>query len=572
VFYSRDVLFNESSHDIEKEQSDLGEERYVEFNYSSDDEVPTEDTATDEATEPVLRRSGRKRRRPDYYREQANLANDQMMEPTTVEEALASTDKEKWLDAMEKEMESLHGNDVWDLVELPKDRKAVGSKWVFKLKVGADGSVERHKARLVAQGFSQKFGADYDETFCPVVRLESLRTVIALAVQNGLKLHQVEHLVCKLKRSIYGLKQSPRCWNSALDSQLKKMGFVQTASDPCIYIASEGEMFIIGVHVDNIVLAGKSDKRMEDVKKAIAMQFDVKDLGKLHYFLGMKIVQDEKTGKVWIGQPAYTESVLQKFGMENSKPVRTPVDTGTKLVKATDDEECVDQKLYQSAVGSLLYLSVGTRPDITYAVSNVTKFSAKPTKQHWIAVKRIMRYLRGTIYYGLLYSRNGSKKCIGYSDSDWAGDLDDRKSTSGYLFQISGAAVSWRSKKQTCVALSTAEAEYMALAGAAQEAIWMRQLSSELKNGPTEATTIFEDNQSAICMAKNPQFHGRAKHIGIKYHFIREQVSSGTVDLKYCRTDEMIADMLTKGLSRDRLTKLRNMAGVKVMPGHSDCK
>jgi len=171
-----------------------------------------------------------------------------------------------------------------------------------------------------------------------------------------------------------------------------------------------------------------------------------------------------------------------------------------------------------------------------------------------------------------LYSRSGSKKCIGYSDSDWAGDLDDRKSTSGYLFQISGAAVSWRSKKQTCVALSTAEAEYMALAGAAQEAIWMRQLSSELKNGPTEATTIFEDNQSAICMAKNPQFHGRAKHIGIKYHFIREQVSSGTVDLKYCRTDEMIADMLTKGLSRDRLTKLRNMAGIKVMPGHSDCK
>jgi len=306
-----------------------------------------------------------------------------------VEEALASTDKEKWSDAMEKEMESLHGNDVWDLVELPKDRKAVGSKWVFKLKVSADGSVERHKARLVAQGFSQKFGADYDETFCPVVRLESLRTVIALAVQNGLKLHQVdvttaflngeleeevymkqpkgfvakgqEHLVCKLKRSIYGLKQSPRCWNSALDSQLKRMGFVQTASDPCIYIASE-EMFIIGVYVDDIVLAGKSDKRMEDVKKAIAMQFDVKDLGKLHYFLGMKIVQDEKTGKVWIGQPAYTESVLQKFGMENSKPVRTPVDTGTKLVKATDDEECVDQKLYQSAVGSLLYLSVGTRP------------------------------------------------------------------------------------------------------------------------------------------------------------------------------------------------------------------
>ena len=241
-------------------------------------------------------------------------------------------------------------------------------------------------------------------------------------------------------------------------------------------------------------------------------------------------------------------------------------------MKTTEDDDIVDQGLYQFAVGILLYLSVGTRPDITYAVGNVAKFCANPNKHHWTAVKRIMRYLKGTVHVGLLYSRDGSKECIGYSDADWAGDLDDRKSTSGYMFQVSGAAVSWRSKKQTCVALSTAEAEYMALASAAQEAIWMRQLATDLGSNPTGATVIFEDNQSAIRMAKNPQFHGRAKHIGIKFHFIREQVNTGTVELNYCPTEEMVADMLTKSLSRDKLAKMRTMAGLTNMPGHSVCK
>ena len=454
--------------------------------------------------------------------------------------------------------------------------------------------MERYKARLVAQGFSQKFGTDYDETFCPVVRMESLRTLIALAIQNGLKLHQIdvttaflngelkeevfmkqpegfivkgqEHLVCRLKRSIYGLKQSPRCWNSALDSQLKKMGFIQADSDPCIYRASVGETFFIGVYVDDIVLAAKGEKRLNEVKKSLAEHFDIKDMGRLHYFLGMKVIQNEESNEIWIGQPAYTQNLFQKFGMENAKAVKTPVDMSVKLVKAIESEDSVDQQLYQSAVGGLLYLSIGTRPDIAYAVSNVAKFSSHPTNKHWIAVKRIMRYLKGTSDLSLLYTKEGSYKCIGYSDSDWGGDLDDRKSTSGYLFQIGGGPVSWRSKKQSSVALSTAEAEYMALASAGQEAVWMRLLTAELCGNSMKELTIFEDNQSAIQMSKNPKFHGRAKHIGIKFHFIRELVSDGAVKLQYCLTEEMIADMLTKGLSPDRFTKLRHMAGVRSMP------
>ncbi len=343
-----------------------------------------------------------------------------------------------------------------------------------------------------------------------------------------------------------------------LNDQLNIMGYIQSESDPCIYRRCEGEMFNIGVYVDDIVLAAKKEEQLKNVKQALAKRFDIKDMGKLHYFLGLKVVQNDEANEVWIGQPVYTQNLLKKFGMEDAKSVKTPVDTCTKLVKGTEDEEKFDQKMYQSAVGSLMYLSVGTRPDITYAVNNVAKFSSRPNTQHWIGVKRIMRYLKGTTKFGLLYSKETSSKCVGYSDSDWGGDLDDRKSTSGYFFQIGSCPVSWRSKKQSCVALSTAEAEYMALASAGQEAVWMRLLISELCASSVEELIDYEDNQSAIQIAKNPQFHRRTKHIEIKYHFIRE--------LRYCPTEEMIADLLTKGLGHDQLVKLQFLAGVRVMP------
>lgn len=267
-------------------------------------------------------------------------------------------------------------------------------------------------------------------------------------------------------------------------------------------------------------MAAKRDKRMAEVKKGLAGGYEVKEMGDLHHFVGVKVIQTPQTEEVWISQEAYAQRVLQKFGMENAKPIDTPIDASSKLVKRTEDCEGFDQGQFQSAVGSLLYLSIMTRPDIMYAVSNVAKFCVNPSKQHWIGVRRIMHYLKGTLYLGLLYKKDGSNECAGYSDGDWDGDKDNCKSTSGYMFQISGAVISWRSKKQTCVALSTAKTEHMALASAAQEAIWMQQLLTDLRNPPSEPTRIFGDNQSAICLAKNPQFHGLAKHTGIKYHFI----------------------------------------------------
>ena len=597
IIFSRDVVFNEQEYCSGSQVPEGDAGHHVELELSSDeppeevqDTQPAESGNEQHTSPQVIRRSSRTKYRPNFYGYGANFTQSQTQEPQSVEAALSTPEKAKWLEAMEKEMNSLEKNNVWELVELPSGRKHVGSKWVFKVKTDEDGNVERFKARLVAQGFTQKFGTDYDETFCPVVRQESIRTLIALSVQHGLQLHQVdittaflngdleeevfmsqpegfvdkdkEHLVCKLKKSLYGLKQSPRCWNSALDKYLKEIGFIQAESDPCIYRASSGKPFFLGVYVDDIVMASESCARLEEVKSSLAKKFDIKDLGRLHHFLGMKVIQDEATGNVWVGQQTYTNDLLQKFGMEAAKPVATPVDTSTKLVKATENDESTDQQEYQSAVGSLLYLAMATRPDIAFAVSSVAKFSAHPSKLHWTAVKRILRYLKGTADYGLAFTPCSSGDCIGYSDSDWGGDLNDRKSTSGYVFLLSGCAVSWRSKKQSCVALSTAEAEYVALASAAQEAVWMGELTAQFSDRSPETITIYEDNQSAISMAKNPQFHGRTKHISIKYHFIREQVDKKAVELKYCPTEEMVADMLTKGLAKEQFQKLRLKAGV----------
>ena len=593
--YSRNVKFDER----EPEGARFEEERHVDqpLILNSPNEAESDDGGVEEeietgadppAAEPPPRRTTRERRPVEYYGfPQAHITVHQ--EPASFKEATACPEGEKWREAMGREMESLKEHEVWELTTLPPGKKAVGSKWVYKVKTNSDGSLERYKARLVARGFDQRYGSDYDETFCPVVRLESLRTLIALSTQRGLKLHHVdvhtaflngtlqeevymqqptgyeekgkEHLVCRLRKSIYGLKQSSRCWNTALDSHLKEMGFFQSKSDPYIYVSGERKnAFYIGVYVDNMILGGKDESRMEDVKKELSLKFDINNLGNLSYFLGMSVVRNQEEKESWIGQPAYIQKLLSKTGMSDCKPVKTPVDPGQRLVKALETEEAFDQQLYQSVVGSLMYLATCTRPDIAYAVGMLARFASKPNQSHWTAAKRMLRYLRGTDNLGILYK--GESEIQGYSDADWAGDTDDRKSTSGYLFLIAEGSVSWKSRKQSTVALSTAEAEYVALSAAVQECMWIQRLLSELGNPPHGPTTILEDNQSSIAMARNPQFHGRAKHIDIKHHFVREQVSNGSIKLQYCPTEDMLADVLMKGLAQQRYSTLRERAGI----------
>ena len=609
ILFSRDVIFNERKFGLQEESSSTATdsplttepvrlEDGIESSCQSDHDDGKESEHESEDNSPItttsdVRRSDRNKKIPDRYGVWVNATTTGRypVEPENFSEALTSPEKDEWRNAMNKELLSLKTNDVFDLVKLPENKKAIGCRWVFKRKIKEDGSVERYKARLVAQGFSQQPGRDYDETFCPVVRYESIRYVIAMASQMGMMLHQMdvtsaflngeledevymkqptgftvkgkEQYVCKLKRSLYGLKQAPRCWNTTLDQHLKRMGFEQHSSDPCLYTSGQkDDLFIIAVYVDDLMLATRNEKKMDEVKESLAAQFQVKDLGELNYLLGVAVKQDHSNGSIWIGQPTYTSNILDRFGMMESKAVATPV-SSSKLVQATDDDELVDKELYQSAIGSLQYLLTMTRLDIAFALSNVAKFNSNPTKDHWTAVKRIFRYLRGTQMFGLLYKRlPKEQECVGYSDSDWAGDLNDRKSTSGYVFTVGGGAISWKSKKQSCVALSTAEAEYIALSQAAQEAVWLRSLYVNLKLEMTAPTVVYEDNQSAICIAKNPQSHGRSKHIDIKYHFIREQVQQKTIEVKYCKTEDMIADLLTKGLGKEKFEKLRSMTGL----------
>ena len=369
------------------------------------------------------------------------------------------------------------------------------------MKYGSDGRVERFKGRLVAKGFAQKYGIDYDETFSPVVRFSSIWALLAYAVQNDTLIHQMdvvtaflngkldeeiymqqpdgyvkpgrEHDVCKLKKSLYGLKQSPWCWNKALQEYLESIYFKQSTTDPCVYVRTAPTMTITAVYVDDLILITKAEEEMQEVKESLAVRFKMKDMGKLHYCLGVSIKHDEERKCLWLHQKQYILNMLQKFGLTEAKTVSTPADHSVKLEKDDGTSKGVDPINYQSMVGSLLYAAMATRPDIAHAVGVVSKFNLKPTEAHLTAVKRILRYLKGTVNLALRYQKSEDGILIGYPDADWAGDLDDRHSTTGNLFLMAGGAISWLSKKQATVARSISEAEYVALSSAAQEAVWL---------------------------------------------------------------------------------------------------
>ena len=304
---------------------------------------------------------------------------------------------------------------------------------------------------------------------------------------------------------------------------------------------------------------------MQKLTYSLKLQFNMKDMGELHYYLGVCIVQDKEEKQIFIHQGQYIEKILKKIGQKEAKSVSTPVDLNVKLQKENGVSRPVDTTSYQSIFGSLLYAAITTRRDIAQAVGVVSKFCANPTQSHLTAAKRILRYLKGAGYFGLSYEKCADGNLIGYSDADWAGDVDDRHSTSGSVFLLAKGAVSWLSKKQATVALSTTEAEYVALSTATQEAIWLRRLFTDVGEPLEEPIVINEDNQGAIAMAKNPVGHARTKHIDIRYHFVREGMQNGTIILKYVATSEMIADILTKPLPKHPFEKLVIELGMKTV-------
>jgi hypothetical protein len=527
-----------------------------------------------------------------------NAATD---EPNTIVEALQGPDAAQWREAMDAEHYSLtKEHKVWQLTELPHGRRTISSRWTFKVKKDANGDIEKFKARLCAKGFTQRAGIDYFDTFAPVMKPATLRVLVSMATARNLEIHQIdvktaflygkldeeifmrqppgyitpgqEHLVCRLLRGLYGLKQASRAWNQRLNAELVEIGFTRSDEDPCLYLKGEGDSFVaIGVHVDDGILVGKASV-IEEIKSQVKEVFTITDGGDLAYFLGLEFIRDRENQRTLIHQTRYTTDLLVHHQMEHSAPKSTPWDSGVTLsttMSPTSEEEREEMTLvpYRQAVGELMFLSVSTRPDIAHAVGQCARFVSNPGLQHWSAVKRIHRYLNGTRSLGIGFDGEQSLQLLGYSDANWAGQ-DNRRSTSGNLFMLGGGAISWRSQQQQTVALSTMESEYMSLSACTQQAVWLRRLLLEIddrlgmmrESGPTH---IMEDNQACIQFAKDPKDHTRAKHIAIRYHFVREKILAGDICVDYCHTNEMIADLLTKAITSNQFRALLEKMGMR---------
>lgn len=534
-----------------------------------------------------IRRSARETREPDRFRAGANFVfavyeNTAINnEPVTVKEAMNANDSHEWRAAMDEEFDSLMSNRTWELVNLPDGQKCINNKWVFKLKTDASGKAIRHKARLVAKGCSQREGIDYLETYSPVVRYSSIRLLMAIAVKYSLKIEQMDVVtaflhgdvkeaiymkqpenyddgtgkVCKLSKSLYGLKQASRNWNIKLNDVLQRAGFVRCKSDACIYVRRANKsMVVVAVYVDDLLIFHNDTAWKDQLKSTLTKNFKMKDLGNASNILGIRIDYDQRNGVIKLDQRKYTEAILRRFKMFDCDPVKLPKDPSQRLTnemspKSDDEIQRMKNVPYQEAVGSVLYLQQCTRPDISFGIAIVSQFNQNPGVAHWTAVNRVLRYLRGTLDAKLVFAKDSKydELCC-YSDSDWASSFCDYKSCSGFVTLWQGAAISWRSKKQTVVALSTAEAEYTALAIACQETLWLKQLIDEILGESSKPIEVFCDNKAAKDMCDNGNFSAKTKHINIKYHFIRDLVEKRIITISKMNTELMVADSLTKAV------------------------
>ncbi|KAJ8709817.1 hypothetical protein PYW08_000038 [Mythimna loreyi] len=517
----------------------------------------------------------RERKKPERYGYNVCVINEDMGEESlTYDDVMNSSEREEWCKAMEDELQSFHENEAWELVEKPSGVRVVNCKWVYKKKLNSDNSV-RFRARLVAKGFTQLEGIDYKETFSPVLKYSTLKLLFAISVNLDLSIRHFDvttaflngHLdevvymqlppnlknensmykVLKLKKAIYGLKQSARAWYKKAENSLLELGYKKSAYEPCLFIKLSGNITtFIALFVDDFFVFSNCTKELDYLKSQLSTSFKLKDLGELRQCLGMNVKIEN--GKIFVDQKLFIEKLLSKFNMNNCKSAETPMEVNLKLEKS---ENLISKSKYpyQQLIGSLMYLSVLTRPDISYCVSYLSQFNNSYREIHWKHAKRVLKYLSHTKCFGLLYVKNNAD-IVGYVDADWASDTIDRRSYTGFCFIYSGCVVSHECKKQQTVALSSTEAEYMAICEASKEAIFLKNLLHELVNRDCGPIILYNDNQSAQKLSENCMYHRRSKHIDVKFHFIREAVEKKLVKINYLSTVDMPADLFTKSLCK----------------------
>ncbi|CAI7808130.1 unnamed protein product [Closterium sp. NIES-54] len=476
-------------------------------------------------------------------------------EPKTLAEALSGPDAEKWKQSVKEEYDSLLENETWELCELPPGKKAISSKLIFRHKYGPDGELTRYKSRLVAKGFQQTKGEDFDEIFAPVGKGTTLRPE---GLDDG------SGRVCRLKKAIYGLKQAPRAWYHKLEETLLAGGFKKSECDHSLFLLQEKEQFLmLLVYVDDILLFSESSAMIESVEEMLEMQFKCSKMGDVKYYLGMHVERDLDKGVLRLHQRKYCEGLAEKYGLQDGGKPATPLPSGF-IVEPCANEEVVgesDRKLFHSMVGALNYAANHTRPEIAFATSRLASVFSRPSHEQLEAAKRLVRYVSATASVGLEYSAvrqrlqrgaadlgKGEMLLTCYTDASFNSVKADGTSIGGYVCLFGGGAVSWRSKKQNEVGQSSCETEYMALHHGAKEVVWLRRLLEEIGVCQKEPTVIFCDNESAMKLAKNACLHGLTKHIRPKWHWVRRLLDK-EVRLEIVKTHQQAADILTKRLA-----------------------
>ncbi|GJR71404.1 retrovirus-related pol polyprotein from transposon TNT 1-94 [Tanacetum coccineum] len=494
-----------------------------------------------------------------------------------------------WFQAMQDEIHEFDRLDVWELVPPPDCAMIIALKWIYKVKLDEYGDVLKNKARLVAKGYRQEEGLDFEESFAPVARLEAIRIFLANAASKNMTVYQMDvktaflngelkeevyvsqpegfvdpdrpHHVYRLKKALYGLKQAPRAWYDTLSKFLLAQGFSKGVVDPTLFIRKTGKHTLhVQIYVDDIIFASTDPKDCDRFSNEMSSKFQMSMMGQISFFLGLQISQNPRG--IFINQSKYANEILKKFDLHKSDPVDTPMVERTKL-----DEDLsgipVDQTQYRSMIGSLMYLTA-SRPDLVFAVCMCARYQSKPTKKHLEAVKRVFRYLQGTINMGLWYPKDTAMALTAYADADHAGCQDTRRSTSGSAQFLGDKLVSWSSKKQTSTSISSTEAEYIAMSGCCAQILWMRSQLSDYGFAYNHIP-LYCDNKSAIALCCNNVQHSRSKHIDIRHHFIREQVEKGVVELYFVRTEYQLADIFTKALPRERFEFILPRLGMKSM-------